>query len=1017
MASGWQRHPRGFAYGLAVLSSVAALLLSRPLVAAFGGGPVLLIFLAPIGLSAYVGGWGPGLTATGLAALFAGCYLLPPWVSLRILNAQEGLRWGFLIGLGLLVSVLSEGWHRFRRRAEDSRRRFAVTLGSISDAVITTDSTGRITLCNAAAERLTGWTEREAAGQSLAAVVRLLSADSRRPEEDPVRRAHREGVAAGAGPPVLLVARDGREMLIELTSAPIQQAGGEIIGVAVVFRDATAKQLAEKAGRAQADQFNQLLAQTRCILSIGEVTGPEGWRERALGPVSPFHWEFPVQDEASAQAVIPLELAAGERYHEAWIRSRPATDQAQMDRNAAAAFLSAAPFFRNEFRCRDKSGGEHWMQQYVTVRPQSENRWQVFGITTDITDLKKGEEGLRESEARFRSYVEHAPLVVLVVDRTGRIVDCNPAAIQMLGDDRNPLRGRSVPEILAGGEPELVRRALTALAEQKPLEGEFALRSRAGKVIWVWLRAVVMADGRWLGFCQDITEGKQAKERQTRLATAVEQAAEDILITDAGGKILYVNPAFERISGYAPGEVLGGNPRLLKSGKHDPVFYQKMWATLHRGEVWSGRLINKRKDGALYEVEGTIAPIRDAAGQIISYVGVRRDVTHEAASEAQFRQGQKLEAIGQLAAGIAHEYNNLLMAIRGNASLLLLGTPPPSSEIAGFAQQIVEATERAAHLTRQLLIFGRQRVIQPVRLDLSNEVAHMAKLLPHILGEQIAMTTRLTPGLPPILADPGMIEHILLNLAVNSRDAMPQGGQMSITTDLELPAAETAGNGRPGGAGVRLTVTDTGCGIAPEDLPHIFEPFFTTKGAGKGTGLGLAIVHGMVQQHQGRIAVTSEPGRGTTFQIYFPALPDQPAEAPAAPKPAKLPRGTETLLVVEDEDMVRLAVTRMLQRFGYAILQAGSGEEALQIWRQNQERIQLVLTDIVMPGMTGFELARQLQSEQPALTIIYTSGYIGDLADQGVTLTEGVNFLPKPYEPRKLAAILRENLGPGRGED
>jgi len=394
-------------------------------------------------------------------------------------------------------------------------------------------------------------------------------------------------------------------------------------------------------------------------------------------------------------------------------------------------------------------------------------------------------------------------------------------------------------------------------------------------------------------------------------------------------------------------------------------------------------------------------------------VGVRRDVTHEAATEAQFRQGQKLEAIGQLAAGIAHEYKNLLMAIRGNASLLLLGTPPPSGEVAGFAQQIVEATERAAHLTRQLLVFGRQRVIQPIRLDLSNEVAHMAKLLPHILGEHIAMTTRLTPRLPPILADPGMIEHILLNLAVNSRDAMPQGGQMSITTDLEMPSP--AGNGITRGAQVRLTVTDTGCGIAPEDLPHIFEPFFTTKGAGKGTGLGLAIVHGMVQQHQGRITVLSEAGRGTTFRIDFPAMPEQPLELPAASKPTQLPQGTETLLVVEDEDMVRRAVTKMLQRFGYAILQAGSGEEALQIWRQNQEHIQLVLTDIVMPGMTGFELARQLHAEQPALTIIFTSGYIGDLAEPGVTLTEGVNFLPKPYEPRKLAAILRKNLGPGHG--
>jgi len=510
----------------------------------------------------------------------------------------------------------------------------------------------------------------------------------------------------------------------------------------------------------------------------------------------------------------------------------------------------------------------------------------------------------------------------------------------------------------------------------------------------------------------DVTQRKEAEEGYMRLATAVEQAAEGIMITDATGKILYVNPAFERTSGYTRKAVAGKNPRLLKSGKQDTAFYQRMWEVLTHGRVWSGRLINKKKDGTLFEEEATISPIRNAAGKITNHVAVKRDVTREVALEAQLRQSQKMEAIGQLAGGIAHDFNNLLTGIHANAAQLLEGPLEPG-ETAECSQQILEAAERAATLTRQLLMFSRKQIIQPVNLDLNEVVAQTAKMLQRILGEDISLVPESTADLPFIKADGGMIEQILLNLAVNSRDAMPDGGKLVIATGTEILDEKQAARqaGALPGHYVHLTITDTGCGIPPENLPRIFEPFFTTKEPGKGTGLGLATVYGIVRQHHGWITVSSEPGQGATFRIYFPAVTGKKAGKAAAPGISKLPRGSELILLVEDELTVRLPVSNMLQRFGYSVLPTESGVEALKVWQTNKDRIHLLLTDIVMPdGMTGYELARRLQAEKPQLRVIYTSGYSADLGGRHSLLIEGVNFLQKPYAPQQLAEILRHSL-------
>ncbi|HEX7571401.1 MAG TPA: ATP-binding protein, partial [Verrucomicrobiae bacterium] len=409
-------------------------------------------------------------------------------------------------------------------------------------------------------------------------------------------------------------------------------------------------------------------------------------------------------------------------------------------------------------------------------------------------------------------------------------------------------------------------------------------------------------------------------------------------------------------------------------------------------------------------------PVRNSAGEIHRAVSTLADITEQVEAEqshrhleAQLRQSQKMEAIGQLSGGIAHDFNNLLTVIQGNASLLQCLDIQPE-EIRECSDQIAHAGEQAAGLTRQLLMFARKQQMQPVDLDLNETAAQMTKRLQRILGEDIALHSEYFPALPRIHADPGMIEQIILNLAVNARDAMPGGGKLTIRTRLEkLKPAESAQTSTP--PHVCLSVTDTGSGIAPEILPRIFEPFFTTKEVGQGTGLGLATVYGIVQQHHGEITVQSEPGQGTTFNVYFPAIGAPAAGTQASPSQPVLLWGDETILLVEDELSLRTFVGNLLQRCGYTVLEAESGPAALKIWSDQRDHIQLVLTDIIMPeNLNGIELGRRLLAEKPSLKVIYTSGYTGNHEGRHTALTEGVNFIRKPFKPEAITKIIRKNL-------
>jgi signal transduction histidine kinase/CheY-like chemotaxis protein len=458
--------------------------------------------------------------------------------------------------------------------------------------------------------------------------------------------------------------------------------------------------------------------------------------------------------------------------------------------------------------------------------------------------------------------------------------------------------------------------------------------------------------------------------------------------------------------------MLGQNPRVFKSGKQNDDFYMQMWEVLRREEIWSGHFINRRKDGTLYEEDATISPVRDAGGKVVNYVAVKRDVTHEIQIESQLRQSQKMEAIGTLAGGVAHDFNNILAIISMDAGLLKLrgGLSP---ELAKIADEIGITVDRAAALTRQLLLFSRKEILQPHDLDLNVSIADMAKMLRRILGETIGVQLKLAAQPLFVHADAGMMNQVLMNLAVNARDAMFNGGQLVIETsgvEFDEFAAAQSAQARAGSF-VCLSVSDSGHGIPPEILPRIFEPFFTTKAVGKGTGLGLATSYGIVEQHKGWINVYSEVGHGTTFRIYLPRLTGMTDVKIAQKMLATVPIGNETILLVEDEPALRISVRMALSGLGYHILEAHTGVKALEVWQEHRDEIQLLLTDMVMPdGMTGIDLAQRLLQEQPKLKVVYMSGYSAELVGKDFPLKEGVNFIPKPFQVEKLARVVRDSL-------
>ena len=556
-----------------------------------------------------------------------------------------------------------------------------------------------------------------------------------------------------------------------------------------------------------------------------------------------------------------------------------------------------------------------------------------------------------------------------------------------------------------------------AMAEGRDHSLEYRLVAADGHHVWLYDTAHVVLDTEGhpvslRGVAIDSTKEKQAEAERTLLIAAIEQSAEGIVITDAKGTIEYVNPAFSRVSGYSRAEALGRNPRILKSGKQGEAYYKKLWTTIQGGEIWQEEITNRRRDGSFYSEQMTITPVRDQRGEITHFIAIKAEVTERKRLEQQLRQAQKMEAVGRLAGGVAHDFNNMLTIISGYSGILLEhpGTVEP---LRGYVDEIRNASGRAASLTRQLLAFSRQQVLAPRVLDLNAVVSNIQKMLKRLIGEDIDLVTVLGESLWPIMADPGQLEQVLLNLAVNARDAMPEGGVVTIeTANVKMDAASAQAHfPLKVGPYVLLTFSDTGIGMGAETQARIFEPFFTTKETGKGTGLGLATVYGIVKQSGGYIWVYSEVGKGTTFKIYLPRTEVEFDETGPGGGRVEALQGTETLLLVEDEDSVRELVRNVLREKGYRVLEASRGEEALELSDLYAGRIDLLVTDVVMPQMNGRELARRLVNSRPQIKVLYISGYADNAVWYPGGLDAGGAFLQKPFSPEALARKVREVLG------
>ncbi len=600
--------------------------------------------------------------------------------------------------------------------------------------------------------------------------------------------------------------------------------------------------------------------------------------------------------------------------------------------------------------------------------------------------------------------------LALSTNKKGRVVYANLAIEQLSGYHRSEILGSALEELF-----DLTAEQQTALAQclagKGPVSFETAVRTKSGAAFPVQLEAASLkpetAHEGLSVFAIDVSGLKNAIEEQARLVTAVEHAAESIIVTDPQGIIEYVNPAFEKITGYSRNEVIGRHIEIVDSGQHSKTFFSSIVDTLQRGKIWQGRTVNKRKDYSLYQTEATVSPVKNNAGEITNYVSVQRDVSHEVRLETQLRQAQKMEAIGTLAGGIAHDFNNLLMGIQGNISLSLLDLKT-NSALAKNLKKIEQYVQNGVDLTKQLLGFARGGKYEISLLNL-NELLKEQNLMFGRTNKDIVFENESDPGLWSVEADQGQIEQVLMNLYLNAIQAMPGGGTLTTRTEnVIIDQDQFSPYFVKAGRYIKIVIEDTGVGIDEKIQQRIFDPFFTTKEMGRGTGLGLASVYGIVKNHEGFINVYSKKGQGARFEINLPAsgrvVPNKEKTR------EKFVKGKETVLLVDDEDMIIDVAQRMLEKLGYKVFAARDGREAVEVFRKHKDKIDAIVLDMIMPKMSGGEAFDRIKEIKPDIKVLLSSGYsINGQASE--ILNRGCHgFIQKPFNLQSLSTSLRSIL-------
>ena len=625
---------------------------------------------------------------------------------------------------------------------------------------------------------------------------------------------------------------------------------------------------------------------------------------------------------------------------------------------------------------------------------------------------------LQRSSKWFSTTLKSIGAALIAVDKRGRVIFMNPVAQTLTGWRLEHAIDQPLANVC-----RLIRHGRdwdhAAILERLVREGtpvtfdsDTQLQSADGGEPNVTGNAnpIIDSEGEIIGSVfalHDITAAKQAEQTRIRLATVVDQADDAILIANTKGVVEYVNPSFEKVSGFTDDEIVGTHVDRFRNEVHDDQFFEAIGQTLKLDRVWRGHLTLQRSDGTRCQLQSSITPITDADGNIIDYVSINHDITHEVELQQQLVQAQKMEAVGRLAGGIAHDFNNILTVIKGYVSLIA-GAINKEDKVSRFVNELAKAGDSAAMLTQQLLAFSRKDALQATVANPNTTINDMSKMLQRLIAANVELNLALDDDLGCVRVDCGQLGQAIMNLVVNASDAMPDGGRVDIRTlTTSLDSGEIAN--LEAGSYVRIDVRDTGLGMDEVTLQRIFEPFFTTKQVGKGTGLGLAMVDSFVHQMGGDIEVHSAPQQGTRFSLYLPAVDEIEVAAKEQP-PGNITGGHETILVVEDDPQILDLTTGVLESRGYTVLRASDGREALDTFDKASD-IDMMLTDIVMPHLNGFKLADQISQRRPELPILFMSGRIDDdsCRDRDISALAD-SLLQKPFAPSKLLQRVRTTL-------
>lgn len=684
--------------------------------------------------------------------------------------------------------------------------------------------------------------------------------------------------------------------------------------------------------------------------------------------------------------------------------------------NFRAYVAQPVPNYRAEFRLRHQDGGYRWFYSQGALFPDANgSHSRLVGCMVDVTDRKRATEQLDRMFAL-------SPDMIFSVNLNGYLRQINPAFERILGYSKHELLTKPFPNLAHPDDLATAVDFLKRVVTERKLSGvEWRIRCKDLSYKWIQINSVTVPGEEFL-YCvgRDVTERKLAEERLERLRTehrlVLDSVGEGVQWVGADGLIKFENPAASKILGYENSELIGKSAHVLihhthADGSTYPVTECPIHLTLKDGLI--RRVTNEifwRKDGTSFPVEYTSTPVRDEAGNLAGVVVIFTDITERKQLEVQLIQAQKMETVGKLAGGIAHEFNSIMTAIIGQSELLL-GDLPSDHPLSVNANEIRLAADRAAVLTRQLLAYGRKQILQPDFLSLNSLLFHLEHVLRHLVGTNIDIRIVPAADLQNVNADPGQIEQVIINLALNARDAMPRGGKLTLETSNVIFDNEKVGRYpemKPG-AYVMLAISDMGEGMSEEVKSHAFEPFFSTKGVGQGTGLGLATCYGIVKQSGGHISVYSEPGRGSTFKVYLPqALKKDFIPLPAR-TPAHIPRGTETILLVEDDPALLEMASTFLSRLGYRILAAADGAQALALSGEpGNKNIDLLFTDVIMPQVDGKELSDRIRISHPDVKILFTSAFTENAIVHHGVLNAGIVLLQKPFTPSAMANKVRE---------